>query len=68
MPPHMVIRDNWIQTLHPTWKKDRPVQTERNRELISRHMPGLDYLRGIAVTTVVLYHGFYWSAPGYLSQ
>ena len=29
-------------------------------------MPGLDYLRGIAVTTVVLYHGFYWSAPGYL--
>lgn len=41
-------------------------QLNPNRELISRHMPGLDYLRGVAVAAVVLYHGFYWSAPGNL--
>jgi len=36
---------------------------EQNRGLLSRHMHGLDYLRGIAVVVVVLYHGFYWSTP-----
>jgi peptidoglycan/LPS O-acetylase OafA/YrhL len=31
--------------------------------VLTRHMPGLDLLRGVAILVVVLFHGFYYVAP-----
>jgi len=33
------------------------------RSVLTRHMPGLDLLRGVAVLAVVFFHGFYYLAP-----
>jgi peptidoglycan/LPS O-acetylase OafA/YrhL len=34
------------------------------RSVLTRHMPGVDLLRGLAILVVVVFHGFYYSSPG----
>ena len=36
--------------------------SEKNPPLLRPFMPELDWLRGIAVIMVVLFHGFFWTA------
>src|ERR1700744_1272136 len=33
--------------------------------VLTRHMPGLDLLRGLAILVVILFHGFYYVAPNF---
>ena len=40
-----------------------PVFTAHRSPLLKREMPGLDTLRGIAVLSVVAFHGLKWSEP-----
>jgi peptidoglycan/LPS O-acetylase OafA/YrhL len=46
-------------------------KVELDRPLLRKHMPELDVLRGLAILSVVLYHGLYWDgghASGKLSK
>lgn len=44
-----------------------PPATPFHSPLLSREMPGLDVLRGVAVLAVVFYHGLHWWLPPALS-
>src|SRR3984885_14762786 len=33
------------------------------RSVLTRHMPGVDLLRGLAILAVIIFHGFAYSAP-----
>jgi len=56
-----------LHTLEGTKASTEASQSRRSCDgrspLLKREMPGLDALRGIAVLSVVLYHGLYWN-PG----
>jgi len=44
-----------------------PPATPFHSPLLQREMPGLDVLRGVAVLSVVLYHGLHWWLPPAIS-
>jgi peptidoglycan/LPS O-acetylase OafA/YrhL len=44
-----------------------PPATPYHSPLLKREMPGLDALRGVAVLSVVLYHGLHWWLPPSIS-
>jgi len=35
-------------------------ESEYRSPLLKREMPGLDAIRGVAILSVLLYHGLYW--------
>ena len=42
---------------------ERKRNPELSASILKPHMPGIDVLRGVAILMVILFHGFYYSAP-----
>ena len=45
-------------------RPEHPVSgPDQANAVLTRHMPGVDLLRGTAILTVIFFHGFFYSAP-----
>jgi peptidoglycan/LPS O-acetylase OafA/YrhL len=51
-----------LEVLSPPSDDLLPYSTQA-RSVLTRHMPGVDLLRGLAILAVIIFHGFAYSAP-----
>lgn len=54
-----------LQEMLLTKRDDRLSGSVSASSLLTRHMPGLDLLRGLAVLAVIFFHGFSYAAPAF---
>jgi peptidoglycan/LPS O-acetylase OafA/YrhL len=55
-----------LQTLSTRRPQDLLSVSNPASDVLTKHMPGVDVLRGLAIVVVVVFHGFAYSAPGIL--